>query len=308
MNEKSKRRISLWLYSGCFLIFLMVVIGGITRLTGSGLSITEWNLIMGSIPPMNDAEWQIAFSKYQQIPQFQKINAHFELSDFKSIYWWEFIHRQLGRLIGLVFLIPFLYFLVTRQMDRAIIKKSMFLFFLGGLQGFLGWYMVSSGLVERTSVSHIRLAVHLITAFVTFGFTYWYALEIRSSEDSRAVSKASTGIIRIIFTLLIIQIIYGAFVAGMHAGKMYNTFPLMNGQVIPTGMGTVEPLYLNFINNPVTVQFIHRIFAFVLLFLVAKVWWTSKKNGNESGSTESHEYCIAGCISSVFTRCADTLN
>ncbi|HNQ61069.1 MAG TPA: COX15/CtaA family protein [Bacteroidia bacterium] len=293
MNEKSKRRISLWLYSGCFLIFLMVVIGGITRLTGSGLSITEWNLIMGSIPPLNDEEWQDAFNKYQQIPQFEKINSHFELNDFKSIYWWEFIHRQLGRLIGMVFIIPFLYFLFTKQMDRSMIGKSLFLFFLGGLQGFLGWYMVSSGLVERTSVSHIRLAIHLITAFITFGFTYWFALEIRSADTvNREQTRSGSGLVKIIFSLLFIQIIYGAFVAGMHAGKMYNTFPLMDGQVIPTGMGSAEPFWLNFFNNPVTVQFIHRIFAFLLLFLIAKVWWSSKKMGMDASQRKAMNFVL----------------
>ncbi len=260
MNDKSKLRVSIWLYSGCFLIFLMVVIGGITRLTGSGLSITEWKPIMGSVPPLNDHDWQIAFEKYQQIPQFQKINAHFELEDFKSIYWWEFIHRQLGRLIGLVFLIPFLYFLLTKQLDKVTIRKALFLFLLGGIQGFLGWFMVSSGLAERTSVSHIRLAIHLVAAFITFGFTFWYALELRNPV-SKEDTGASSGTVKLIFSILIIQIVYGAFVAGMHAGKMYNTFPLMDGQLIPTGMATLEPQVLNLLNNPVAVQFIHRIFA-----------------------------------------------
>lgn len=276
MNDKSKLRVSIWLYTGCFLIFLMVVIGGITRLTGSGLSITEWKPIMGSVPPLNDHDWQIAFEKYQQIPQFQKINAHFELEDFKSIYWWEFIHRQLGRLIGLVFLIPFLYFLLTKQLDRVTIRKALFLFLLGALQGFLGWFMVSSGLADRTSVSHIRLAIHLVTAFVTFGFTFWYALEL-SRPVSKEANNSAPGMINLIFSILIIQIVYGAFVAGMHAGKMYNTFPLMDGQILPTGMSTLEPQVMNLLNNPVAVQFIHRLFAYVLLFLIAKVWWNSRK-------------------------------
>jgi len=282
MNDKSKLRVSIWLYSGCFLIFLMVVIGGITRLTGSGLSITEWKPIMGSIPPLNEQEWEVAFDKYKQIPQFQKMNAHFELHDFKSIYWWEFIHRQLGRLIGLVFFIPFLYFLWTRQMDKSTIRKSLFLFLLGAIQGFLGWFMVSSCLVERTSVSHIRLAIHLVTAFITFGFTFWYALEL-SQTNPKEASKSSSGILKWIFSILIVQIVYGAFVAGMHAGKMYTTFPLMDGQIIPTGISTLEPQVLNLINNPVTVQFIHRMFAYILLFLIAKVWWSSHKMGMNSG-------------------------
>ncbi len=277
MNEASKRRISIWLFSGCFLIFLMVVIGGITRLTGSGLSITEWKPIMGSIPPLNDEDWKIAFEKYQQIPQFIKINAHFELEDFKAIFWWEYMHRQIGRLIGIVFLIPFFYFLATKQFDRATLKKALFLFVLGGIQGFLGWFMVSSGLTERTSVSHIRLAIHLMAALITFGFTFWYALELRNSQGKRSASKSSTGIIRIIFSVLMLQIIYGAFVAGMHAGKMYNTFPLMDGQLIPTGTIGPGSFWLNWMNNPVAVQFLHRLFAYTLLLLIGKIWWTSRK-------------------------------
>ncbi|HRS38956.1 MAG TPA: COX15/CtaA family protein, partial [Bacteroidia bacterium] len=178
MNDRSRRYVAIWLLSGCFLIFAMVVIGGITRLTGSGLSITEWAPIMGAVPPMNGQEWQEAFEKYKQIPQYEMINAHFELQDFKAIFWWEFIHRLVGRLIGVVFLLPFIWFLITRQLDRAMTRKALFLFTLGGLQGFLGWFMVKSGLTERTSVSHIRLAIHLITAFITFGFTWWYALQL----------------------------------------------------------------------------------------------------------------------------------
>lgn len=277
MNKSSKNRISIWLFSGCFLIFLMVIIGGITRLTGSGLSITEWNVIMGSIPPLNDQDWQIAFEKYQQIPQFQKVNSHFELSDFKSIYWWEYTHRLLGRLIGIVFIVPFFYFLFTNQMDKKTIRKSLFLFVLGGLQGFLGWYMVSSGLTERVSVSHIRLAIHLLVALVTFGFTLWYALELRATDSGREASRDSPPVFKSIFVILLVQIVYGAFVAGMHAGKMYNTFPLMDGQIIPTGIDTLEPAILNLINNPVTVQFIHRLFAYVLLIMIARVWWTTGK-------------------------------
>ncbi len=296
MNDKSKRHISIWLFSGCFLIFLMVIIGGITRLTGSGLSITEWKPIMGSIPPLNNQDWQIAFDKYQEIPQFQKINAHFELDDFKTIYWWEYFHRLLGRVIGIVFLLPFIYFVSTKQMDRSTIKKSLFLFFLGGLQGFLGWYMVSSGLTERTSVSHIRLAIHLMTALITFGFTFWYALELRNPSGNNKQSRVSAETIRIIFAILMLQIVYGAFVAGMHAGKMYTTFPLMDGQVIPKDMGTLEPLYLNMLNNPVTAQFIHRLFAWLLLFLIAKVWWSSRKMGMNKAQRQAMNIVLLAVV------------
>ena len=277
--KSNNKQIAIWLFTGCFLIFGMVVIGGITRLTGSGLSITEWKPIMGAIPPLNDAEWDIAFQKYQQIPQFQKVNYHFELSDFKTIFWWEFIHRLLGRLIGIVFIIPFLWFLVKKKFDSVTIKKMLFLFLLGGIQGFLGWFMASSGLAERTSVSHIRLAIHLMFAFITFAFTFYYGLELIYSEKKETVpNKKLSALNKLVFVVLSIQIIYGAFVAGLHAGKIHNTFPLMSGQVIPTGMNAMQPTWLNIFDNPVTVQFIHRFLAFTLLFLVA---WFYVESGKE---------------------------
>src|SRR6185503_14032828 len=156
----------------------MVILGGITRLTGSGLSITEWNVIMGAIPPLNEKQWQEAFDQYKQIPQFQKLNYDFELADFKRIFFWEYLHRLIGRTIGLVFVVPFFYFLYKRRLNNEWIRKSILLFALGALQGFLGWFMVKSGLSERTSVSHYRLAIHLLAAFITFGVTYWFALQL----------------------------------------------------------------------------------------------------------------------------------
>ncbi|REK51718.1 MAG: heme A synthase [Bacteroidetes bacterium] len=280
MNTKANRRVAIWLLSGCFLIFVMVVVGGITRLTGSGLSITERNVIMGTIPPTDEAEWQELFDKYQQIPQYELVNPHFELHDFKKIFWWEYIHRLIGRLLGIVFIIPFVWFLVTRQIDKVMIRKSLFLFALGGLQGFLGWYMVSSGLTERTSVSHIRLAIHLSAAFITFAFTFWYALDMLDPGRNRSKSKAGLGSLKIIFILLFVQIVYGAFVAGMHAGKMYNTFPLMNGHLIPPGMGFLEPWIRNLFDNAVTVQFIHRGTAIMLFILICRYWWKFRTNQN----------------------------
>ena len=280
--KTANKQIAIWLLTGCFLIFIMVLVGGITRLTGSGLSITEWKPIMGAIPPLNDVEWKIAFQKYQQIPQFQKINYHFELNDFKTIFWWEFIHRLIGRLIGIVFLIPFFYFLVKRKFQKPMINKVLFLFLLGALQGFLGWFMVSSGLAERTSVSHIRLAIHLMTAFITFAFTFYYALELIYEDVQKKKITPESFYFKnfngLIFSLLIVQIIYGAFVAGLHAGKLHNTFPLMSGQVIPSGMNTMDSFASNVFDNPVTVQFIHRFMAFTLVFLCSWIFFQSKKS------------------------------
>ena len=280
--KTANKQIAIWLLTGCFLIFIMVLVGGITRLTGSGLSITEWKPIMGAIPPLNDAEWNIAFQKYQQIPQFQKINYHFDLNDFKTIFWWEFVHRLIGRLIGIVFLIPFFYFLVKRKFQKPMINKVLFLFLLGALQGFLGWFMVSSGLAERTSVSHIRLAIHLMAAFITFAFTFYYALELIYEDVQKKKITPESFYFKnfngLIFSLLIVQIIYGAFVAGLHAGKLHNTFPLMSGQVIPSGMNTMDSFASNVFDNPVTVQFIHRFMAFTLVFLCSWIFFQSKKS------------------------------
>ena len=276
MNKSGNHPIILWLLCGCFMIFCMVVIGGITRLTGSGLSITEWRPIMGTLPPLNEADWLIAFEKYKEIPQFQKINYDFNLSDFKSIFWWEYIHRLFGRLIGIVFIVPFIWFLVKGRFEKNILGKVLFLFLLGGLQGFLGWFMVKSGLADRTSVSHIRLAIHLITAFITFGFTLYFALELTDKTKPK-FSRRINNLVKTLFFFVIIQIIYGAFVAGMHAGKIYNTFPLMNGSLIPEGVVNMSPAWLNFFENQGTVQFMHRTFAYIIvvltsvLFILAKI-------------------------------------
>ena len=298
MEDKSKRQVAIWLLSGCFLVFLMVIIGGITRLTGSGLSITEWKPIMGAIPPLNEIQWEEAFSKYKQIPQFQKINSDFTLSEFKSIFWWEYVHRLTGRLIGLVFIIPFLFFYFSKKLDQTITRKVLFLFMLGGIQGFLGWFMVKSGLSERTSVSHYRLAIHLLAAFVTFGFTFWFALGLLfDKKDIDAhVSGNWRKLLVIFFALITLQIGYGAFVAGLHAGKVYNTFPLMNGQFIPSGILAFQPGWQNILDNPVTVQFIHRMLAFLVLFFALFLLWKSRRElppGNQRSAISLLWWAVA---------------
>jgi len=274
MTDASRKRMITWLLCGCFLIFSMVVIGGITRLTGSGLSITEWNVVMGAVPPLNEQQWNDAFQKYQAIPQFQKINYNFTLNDFKKIFFWEYLHRLVGRLVGVVFILPFLYFLFTRQLDRSMIRKSVILFALGALQGFLGWFMVKSGLTERTSVSHYRLAIHLIAAFITFAFTLWFALELiyRNEKRGNMTPGNFSGRIRLLFACVIIQVIYGAFVAGLHAGKFANTFPTMDGEWIPSGIFSYQNTIVNFFENPVTVQFIHRLMAICIVLLSGWIW------------------------------------
>lgn len=280
MLKDNKLPIIYWLFTGCFLIFIMVIIGGITRLTQSGLSIVEWNLIMGSLPPMNADDWQVLFQKYQTSPQYKLINNGISLEEFKSIFWWEYIHRLFGRFIGLVFFVPFVYFWIKKKFDAPLLKKVLIVFALGGLQGVLGWYMVASGLVKNPFVSHYRLAAHLITAFSAFGFTFWVALGLLFPSNELVKNSTLKGLKRLInalFVILIIQIIYGAFVAGMHAGKIYNTFPLMGDSLMPESVYAMNPWWKNFLENHSGVQFIHRYMAYTVATLAAVIWYKSRK-------------------------------
>jgi cytochrome c oxidase assembly protein subunit 15 len=256
----------------------MVVVGGITRLTHSGLSISNYKLISGTLPPMNEVEWQEAFDLYKQYPEYQKLNAHFTLEDFKDIYFWEWLHRFIGRLIGLVFLIPFLYFLITKQLSKPTIKKSIILLGLGAFQGFLGWYMVKSGLVDNPDVSHYRLAAHLITAFITFAYTFWVAMDLLF-PDKKQIDKKFRNLMRWGMFILLIQIIYGAFVAGLDAGFIHNYWPMMSeGKFMhETVYLEQNPLYKNFIEGKSGVQFIHRMLAYVVVFMVFIIWIKAKK-------------------------------
>lgn len=275
---KDNKRVIYWLLTGCVLIFIMVIVGGITRLTHSGLSISNYKLISGTIPPMNDVEWQEAFDLYKQFPEYQKINNRFSIEEFKDIYFWEWIHRVIGRFIGLVFFLPFVYFLLKKKLSIATIKKCLLLLFLGGFQGFLGWYMVKSGLVERPDVSHYRLALHLTTAFITFAFTFWVALDLWFPKK-KEINKGFRNLIRFGLLILIIQIIYGAFVAGLDAGWIHNHWPLMSdGQLIHETV-TIEqsPVWRNFIEGKSGVQFVHRYLAYVVVAIIALIWWKSKK-------------------------------
>ena len=278
--KKDNKKVIYWLLTGCALIFIMVVIGGITRLTHSGLSISSYKLISGTIPPIGEVEWQEAFELYQQYPEYQKMNNHFSLQDFMDIYFWEWLHRVIGRFIGLVFFLPFVYFLITKRLSKSTIKKAILLLILGGFQGFLGWYMVKSGLVDKPDVSHYRLAAHLTTAFITFAYTFWVALDLWF-PNKKNIDKKLRNFIRFALTILIIQIIYGAFVAGLDAGFIHNHWPLMNeGQLIhETVYIEQNPLYKNFIEGKSGVQFIHRTLAYIVVFLIFLIW---KKTRNLS--------------------------
>jgi len=274
-----RKSIYYWLLTGCFLVYAMVMIGGITRLTGSGLSIVKWDLWEGTIPPTNDTDWNHVFELYKQSPQFQKVNYDFTLADFKNIFWWEYIHRLLGRVIGIVFIVPFLYFWLTKKLDAVLFRRLIIIFLLGGLQGALGWYMVASGLIDNPHVSPYRLATHLIAAFTVFGYIFWTALEYKQSHQASpppiSLSLRDLKTFRfsyVIFVLTILQIIYGAFVAGLKAGFAYNTFPLMEGKFFPEG------LFLNGItDNITTVQFIHRMLAYIITACIIYLWWRCRK-------------------------------
>jgi len=276
--KRDNKKVIYWLFTGCFLIFIMVVVGGITRLTHSGLSIPDYKLISGTIPPINEQQWEEAFELYKQYPEYQKLNSNITLTEFKSIFFWEWLHRFIGRVLGLVFIIPFLYFLITRQLDKSTIKKTIILLILGGFQGFLGWYMVKSGLVDRPDVSHYRLAAHLTTAFVTFAFTLWIALDL-IYPIKKTINKTFRNLIRIGLAILFIQIIYGAFVAGLDAGFIHNHWPMMSEGKFMHETVLIEktPVYKNFIEGRSGVQFIHRILAFFVIISVAIIYIKGKK-------------------------------
>ncbi|MBX7149991.1 COX15/CtaA family protein [bacterium] len=272
VRTPSHRGLIIWLMTGYVMVLLMVMIGGITRLTGSGLSIVEWNVIMGAVPPMNDHEWDNAFEKYQQFPQYQLINAHMTVEDFKSIFWWEYIHRLWGRLIGFVFVIPFVYFLVKKQLTSGLIKKFLFVFILGGLQGAMGWYMVQSGLVDNPYVSHLRLTVHLLLALAICTVLWWQSLELMAAGTTRR----SHVLVRwtLLFMLLtVVQIIFGGMTAGLKAGHVYNTFPKMGDEWIASGVWQMSPWWMNFFENPFMVQFLHRSAGILVTILTLVFWW-----------------------------------
>jgi cytochrome c oxidase assembly protein subunit 15 len=275
---KDNKKVIYWLLTGCTLIFIMVIVGGITRLTHSGLSISNNKLISGTIPPTNVVEWKEAFDLYKQYPEYQKLNYNMTLEAFKDIYFWEWIHRVIGRVIGLVFVIPFLYFLIRKQLTIPTIKKCIILLFMGSFQGFLGWYMVKSGLVERPDVSHYRLAMHLTTAFLTFAYTFWVALDL-VYPFKKEIKLSFRNIIRVGLVVLVIQIIWGAFVAGLDAGWIHNHWPLMNdGQLIHETVTTEqEPLWRNFIEGKSGVQFVHRYLAYVVVGFIGFIWFKTRK-------------------------------
>lgn len=275
MNEGSNKVLKtwrIWFLAGAVGVFFMLILGGITRLTHSGLSMVHWKPIEGILPPLNKSGWEAAFNSYKQFPEYKDLNVGMSLSQFKHIYFWEYLHRSMARLLGLIFIIPLSWFIWKKKFTPSLLKKASFLFVLGAGQGLMGWYMVKSGLVNQPHVSHLRLAAHLMFALVIMSSCVWFAMDtFISRKPGRALSgkevKAKqwtilTGI------LLILQICYGAFVAGLKAGKMFNTFPTMNGHWVAPLFWQLKPAWTNFINNPIVVQWMHRLIGTTLLIVV----------------------------------------
>lgn len=277
---KTNKPVIIWLLSGCVLLFVMVMVGGITRLTNSGLSMTDWHLVTDTFPPTSEQAWNNAFEEYKKFPEYQKINIHndFTIDDYKFIYFWEWFHRFIGRIIGLVFIIPFIYFLIKKMLDFETIKKCIILLFMGGFQGFLGWFMVKSGLIDNPDVSHFRLALHLTFAFITFSYTLWVALDL-IYPNKNVVILPLRKLARIAMVVLIIQIIYGGFVAGLNAGLIHNHWPLMSeGKVIHETVWMEQPTLLqNLTEGKSGVQFIHRTFAYFVVGMILFLYFKSKK-------------------------------
>lgn len=275
----ARRQIALWLFVCCALVFIMVVVGGVTRLTRSGLSIVEWQPIAGTLPPLNPAEWDVMFAKYRETPEYLKVNRGMTLDEFKGIFWWEYIHRLLGRAIGLAFLLPLAWFALRGRIERALAPRLVGIFCLGGLQGAIGWWMVSSGLVDTPRVSHVRLAVHLGTAFLIFGAMWWTALGllappgVAASPRQRRLARLAAGLSAAVF----VMVLSGALVAGTRAGYAYNTFPLMDGHVVPPGLWVQDPWWDNVFHNLTTVQFNHRAIAWALFVAIPLFWWKARR-------------------------------
>ena len=254
------------------MIFAMVVVGGMTRLTHSGLSIVEWQPIVGAIPPLDDAQWEDTFARYRATPEFRLRNHDMTLEGFKGIFWWEYFHRLLGRVIGVVFFVPFLYLLARKRIPRRLAWPLAGIFALGALQGAVGWYMVKSGLVDDPRVSSVRLATHLGLAFLIYAAMFWVALGLRHAREAR-VDRGARIASRALVGLVFLMVLSGSLVAAIRAGYAYNTFPLMDGHWIPPEVLMIDPWWMNFVHNMATVQLVHRALALLVAIGVACTWW-----------------------------------
>lgn len=281
-KEKNNRQVANWLLLGVAMIFIQVLLGGVTRLTESGLSITEWKPITGALPPLNDAAWQVEFEKYRSTDQFKYVHQGFSLHDFKFIFFWEWAHRLWARLMGLVFLAGFIYFLSKKKFNRGMIVPMIILFILGTLQGAIGWLMVKSGLVpEKFFVGHVELTTHFIAALILLGYTLWFAMSLLPAMQEKIYNTSLKNILNTIFILLFFQLIYGGFMAGLRAASSAPTWPDINGRFVPPGFNELSPWVQNLVNNKLAIHFIHRALAYFLLLSVVYFFISSAKvNGN----------------------------
>ena len=273
-----RKIVAYWLFSLLFILFVIILVGGLTRLTDSGLSITKWDLISGILPPMSLSDWEKSFLLYKQIPEYKLLNFSMTLEQFKTIYWWEYAHRLLGRLIGLLYVIPLVYFTIKKVFKKRTLLSLYIIFFLICFQGFIGWYMVKSGLTDRTDVSHYRLALHLSLAFIILILTFWNYLNFTYKKNLRINIKIPYFLPNVFLFTLLIQIILGAFVSGLDAGQIYNTWPLMNNGYFPDDSSLKDLLSIQALETPSIVQFIHRNIAYFIIFLFILIFVIIYKN------------------------------
>lgn len=293
LHDRSTRIVANWIFLGVAMLIVQVLLGGITRLTGSGLSITEWKPIMGTLPPLSQAEWQQTFERYQQIAQFKYLNQHFTLSNFKFIFFWEWFHRVWARLIGIVFLIPFVYFLMRGYFKKWMVAPLVILFLLGAMQGAIGWIMVKSGLNDNDLyVSHIRLAAHFISAMVLISYALIFGLKLTIDPNNRVVQPGLKAGAIAITGLLVIQLTYGASMAGLKAANVAPTWPDINGMMVPGSMFTSGSILGDLVHNKITIHFIHRTLAYILAAAVVLWWWRSKQANHSRVFNSAKHYTV----------------
>lgn len=297
LQQRYNRQLALWLLICASVIFGMIVLGGVTRLTGSGLSMVEWKPLMGIVPPLSEEQWQETFEKYKQFPEYQKVNRGMDLAGFKKIFAFEYAHRVLGRLIGVIFFVPFVFFWWTGRIPRQQMPKLVGLFILGGLQGLLGWYMVKSGLMDIPRVSQYRLVAHLGLAVIIYASMFWVALDFlypgRQSDP-----RSGSGLKKFAFVLtglLFVMILSGGLVSGIHAGFAYNTFPLMDGRFFPLGLYGLDPAWTSIFEDITTVQFNHRMIAYLLTLLILSFFVVAMRTG-VSGRTRVGSYALLAML------------
>lgn len=293
-TEKATRVIALWLLTICAMVFAMVVLGGFTRLTESGLSMTDWRPVTGWLPPLNEAAWQAQFDGYRTSPEYLKINRGMSLDQFKEIFWLEYLHRLWGRLIGIVFAVPFCIFIFKRWISKPLMFRLLVLFALGGVQGGIGWWMVKSGLVDHPDVSQYRLAIHLMMAFLIMGLGLWFVLDLLCPERS-AVPRTLFRLSTLSLYLIFLTAFSGALVAGLNAGLIYNTFPLMLGEFYPSEGFQLSPWYLNFFEDIPTVQFDHRWLAISTFGIIILTWFAARTSDARTRN-RSHAMLVAAVL------------